>query len=328
MRLIAVAVVLTLSLLAALPAIEAQPKAPVRIGFLPLGSPSNSYDRGLVDAFRQGLREVGVVEDRDVVLDVEWISSEPEASQAVNNVIQRGAKLLIPVGTTASVAAKRRTPTIPILFISVGNPVGMGLVESLSHPSGNATGFSDVLGSLSGKYLELARELTKSNGPIDYLWHTGWPDGQPRLQATERAAQSLGVRLRSRGIGDADDVSAVLASIKKSGAVTLVIQPSPFTYRERTRLIDAAVNYGLATIVAWPPMAREGALIAIGPDYVDMHRRAASYVDQIIIKGTNPAELPVQEPTKFELVINLKTAKAIGLTIPQTLLVRADQVIE
>src|SRR5262249_38313388 len=145
-------------------------------------------------------RPEGVVENRDVVLDVEWISSEPEASQAVNGVVQRGAKLLIPVGSTASVAAKRRTSTIPIVFISVGNPVGMGLVESLSHPNSNATGFSNVLGSLSGKYLELARELTKSNGPIDYLWHTGWPDGQPRLQATERAAQSLGVRLRSRGI--------------------------------------------------------------------------------------------------------------------------------
>jgi putative ABC transport system substrate-binding protein len=309
-------------------AAEAQPKAPVRIGFLPLGSPSNTYDRGLVDAFRQGLSEAGAVENRDVVLDIEWISSEPEASQAVDSLIQRGAKLLIPVGSTASVAAKRRTSTIPILFISVGNPVGMGLVKNLSHPNSNATGFSDVLGTLSGKYLELARELTKSNEIVDYLWHTGWPDGQPRLQATEQAAQSLGVRLRSRGIGDADDVNAVLASIKKGGAVTLVIQPSPFTYRLRTRLIDAAVNYGLATIVAWPPMAREGALIAFGPDYTDMYRRAAYYVDRIIIKGTKPGDLPIEQPTKFEFALNLKTAKALGLTIPPSLLQRADQVIE
>jgi hypothetical protein len=156
-------------LLSAPLAAQAQPKAPVRIGFLPLGSPSNTYDRGLVDAFRQGLSEAGVVENRDVVLDIEWISSEPEASQAVDSLIQRGAKLLIPVGSTASVAAKRRTSTIPILFISVGNPVGMGLVKNLSHPNSNATGFSDVLGTLSGKYLELARELTKSNEIVDYL---------------------------------------------------------------------------------------------------------------------------------------------------------------
>ncbi len=328
MCVIALAIALTLGLLAGSLAIEAQPKAPVRIGFLPLGSPSNAYDRSLVEAFRQGLSEVGVVENRDVVLDIVWIGTEPDASPAVDGLIQRGAKLLVPVGSTASVAAKRQTSTIPILFISVGNPVGMGLVKSLSRPNSNATGFSDVLGTLSGKYLELAKELTKSNDAIDYLWHTGWPDGQPRLQATEQAAQSLGVRLRARGIGDADDVSGVLASIKKSGAVTLVIQPSPFTYRERTRIIHSAINYGLATIVAWPPMAREGSLIAFGPDYADMYRRAAGYVERIIVKGANPAELAVQEPTKFELVINLKTAKAIGVTIPPPLLLRADQIIE
>ena len=176
-------------------------KAPIRLGFVPLGSPSNAYDRSLVDAFRQGLREVGVVEGRDVALDVVWISSEPDASQAVSGLIQRGARLLIPAGSTASVAVKRQTSTIPILFVSVGNPVGMGLVTSLSRPNSNATGFADVLSDLSSKYVELARELTKSNMTIDYLWHTGWPDGKPRRLATEQAAQSLGVKLRSWGMG-------------------------------------------------------------------------------------------------------------------------------
>jgi len=204
----------------------------------------------------------------------------------------------------------------------------MGLVKSLSRPNSNATGFSDVLVDLSGKYLELAKELTKPHETVDYLWHTGWLDGQPRLRATERAAQSVGVRLRSRGIGDADEVNNVLAEIKRGGAVTLIIQPSPFTYRHRTRLIDATANYGLAMITAWPPAAREGALIGYGPNYADMYRRAASYVDRIIFKGTNPADLAVQEPTKFELVINMKTAKALGLTLPPSLLLRADHVIE
>jgi len=241
-------------LLAAPFAAEAQPRAaPVRIGFLPLGSPSNAYDRSLVDAFRQGLREVGVVEGRDVVLDVVWISSEPDASQAVRGLIQRGTRLLIPAGSTASVAVKRQTSTIPILFVSVGNPVGMGLVTSLSRPNSNATGFADVLSDLSSKYVELARELTKSNMTIDYLWHTGWPDGKPRRLATEQAAQSLGVKLRSWGMGDSDEVNDVLAAIKKAGAMTLIIQPSPFTYRKRDQLIDSAMNHGLATMVAWPP---------------------------------------------------------------------------
>jgi putative ABC transport system substrate-binding protein len=319
---------IALALFAAPLAAYAQPKTPVRIGFLPLGSSSNAYDRSLVEALRQGLREVGVVEGRDVVLDVVWINSEPDASQAVNGLIQRGARLLIPAGSTASVAVKRQTSTIPILFVSVGNPVGLGLVESLSRPNSNATGFADVLSDLSGKYVELARELTKPRTTIDYLWHTGWPDGQPRRAATERAAQSLDVKLRSRGIGDTDEIDDVLAGIKKNGAVTLIIQPSPFTYRQRTRLIDATTNYGVAMITAWPPAAREGALIGYGPDYADMYRRAASYVDRIIVKGTNPADLPVQEPTRFELIINLKTAKTLGLTIPPSLRARADQIIE
>jgi len=315
-------------LLAAPLTAEAQPKAPIRIGFLPLGSSSNTYDRSLVDAFRQGLGDAGVLENRDVVLDVVWISREADASQAVDGLIQRGAKLLISAGSTASVAAKHQTSTIPILFISVGNPVGMGLVKSLSRPSSNATGFSDVLADLSGKYLELAREVTKPHEAIDYLWYAGWPDGQPRLQATERAAQSLGVRLRSREIADAEKVNDVLAAMRKDGAVTLIIQPSPFTYRQRSLLLDSARNYGLATIVAWPPAARDGALIGYGPNYVDMYRRAASYVDRITFKGTNPADLAVQEPTKFELVVNLKTARALGLIIPPSLLTRADEIIQ
>jgi putative ABC transport system substrate-binding protein len=177
-----------------------QSQNPVRIGFLPIGSPSNPYDQLLVEAFRKGLREVGVIENRDVVLDFVWIRNEPELPQAVNELMQRGAKILIPCGTSASVAAKRQVSTIPILFINVGNPVGVGLVESLSRPGGNVTGFSDMHADLSGKYVQFAIELGKPQATINYLWYTGWADGQYRLQATERAAQSFGVKLRSRGI--------------------------------------------------------------------------------------------------------------------------------
>ena len=241
--------------------------------------------------------------------------------------MQRGAKLLVTAGSSAAVAAKRHTSTIPIVFVPVGNPVGIGLVDSLSHPGGNATGFSDVLADLSGKYVQFAIEIGEPKMPIYYLWHNDWSDGQHRLQATVKAAQSFGVQLRPEGIRDIAELNDALAAMKKGGAFALIVQPSPFTYRHRVRLIDSAMEHGLGTILPWPIGAREGGMIAYGPDYPDLYRRAASYVDRIL-KGTKPADLPVEEPTKFLLVINLKVAKALGQLVPASVLATADEVIE
>jgi putative ABC transport system substrate-binding protein len=304
-----------------------QPGKPARIGFLPIGLPSNSYDQSLVEALRQGMSKVGLIENRDVTMDIVWVSNEPDFPQAVAELVQRGAKILVTAGSSASVAAKQYTSTIPIIFVSVGNPVGVGLVKGLSHPGGNATGLTDILGDLSGKYVDFALQLGKPQAPVFYLWYTEWPDGQRRLEATERAARSVGATLQSRGIRDIDEASDVLASMKSDGAPVILIQPGPFTYRYRNKLIDSAMNHGLGTIFSWSFASREGALIAYGPDFTYMYRRVGAYVEQILA-GVKPADLPVEEPTKFQLVINHNTAKELGLAIPPTLLALANEVVE
>jgi putative ABC transport system substrate-binding protein len=304
-----------------------QIRDPTRIGLLPFGSPSNAYDKSLVDAFRSGLRQAGLIEGRDIVLDIVWTSgSDDDTDKALTELIGRGARLLVPTGSTASVAAKRHTSTIPIVFISVGNPVAMRLVENLAHPGGNATGFSDVFSELSAKLVELTRTLNKQD-TIDYLWHTAWPDGNNRLRATEKAAQSFGVTVRAHGIAESAQIDQAVTAMKLNGATMIIVQPSPFTYRERSRIIESASQNGAATIFGFPAAGRDGALLAYGPDYLQMNQRAPFYINQIL-KGTKPADLPVELPTKISLLVNLKTAKALGIEVPLPLLVRADELIE
>jgi putative ABC transport system substrate-binding protein len=304
-----------------------QPGGLTRIGFLPFGSSSSSPDLMLVEAFREGLRDAGLIEGRHIVLDMVWVADESQYPQALTELIQRGAKILVTVGSSASVAAKRQTSTIPIIFINVGNPLGIELVESLSHPGGNVTGFSDMIWDLSGKYIDLARQLGDPEAPIDYLWYSAWPDGRNRLQATERAAQAVGVPLRSRPLSELGELEGQIAAMKSDRATTVIMQPSLFMHRHRVRIIESATNSGLPIIYGFPPVARDGALIAYGPDPIAMYRGPGSYVARVL-KGENPGDLPVQQPTKFALVINLKTAEALGLTVPPALLARADEVIE
>jgi putative ABC transport system substrate-binding protein len=290
-----------------------------------LGSPSNSYDRSLIEAFQRGLSEVGLIENRDVVLDIVWAGNGPD--QAVSEVLRRGADVLIPCGSSASVAAKRQTSTIPIMFLSVGDPVAMGLVESLSYPGRNATGFSDILGELSAKLVDLATQLTKPQMTAAYLWQTTWPDGQNRYQATEKAAQVAGLKLSSKGIADITELDSAVTAMKQSGSTALIIQPCPLLYLNRERVIASTMKNGMGTIFAFPVAAREGSLLAYGPDYAQMYRRASLYVDRIL-KGSKPGDLPVERPSKIEFLINLQAAKTLGIEVPLSLLVRADDLLE
>jgi len=304
-----------------------QPESPPLVGFLPLGSPSDPYDKSLVEAFKQGIHDAGLVENRDLLLDVVWTRSELELSQAVVKLKQRDARVIVPVGTTASMAVKRQAPTTPILFISVGNPLGLGLVPNLARPGGIVTGFADVLADIGGKYVQFAIEVNKPPGIVYYVWYSGWTDAQYRLQVTERAAQSLGVKLHTQAVTDLSELDGVMKSMKRAGAAVVIVQPSPFTYLHRNGVIAAAMRQGLATIFAFRPAASAGALVTYGPDYAVLYRRAASYLDRIL-KGTKAGDLPVEQPTKFDLVVNLKTAKALGLTLPQMLLLQANEVVD
>jgi len=278
-----------------------------------------------LEAFQQGLRRVGLVENQDIILDVVWIGDDPD--RAVTEVLWRGAELLITSDSSTSVAANRQTSTVPIVFLHVGDPMAMGLVESLSRPGQNATGFSDILADLSGKLVDLAQELTKPQTAVGYLWHTAWPDGQNRYRSTEQAAQVAGINLQAKGIADIAELDSALTDIKQSGSTTLIVQPSPFTFGQRGRVIASAMRNGLGTIYAFPVAAREGSLMAYGPDYLHMYSRAPFYVDKIL-KGAKPADLPVEQPTKIELLVNLKTAKTLRLEVPLSLLVRADELVE
>jgi putative tryptophan/tyrosine transport system substrate-binding protein len=271
--------------------------------------------------------ENGLVEGRNISLEVVWVAKEADYDDAVLDLLRRGAKVLVPAGSTASVAAKRQTSTIPIVFVSVGNPVGIKVVENLSRPGGNATGFTDLLAELSSKLVELARTLSKPGAPVGYIWFDKWPDGFRRLMASEQEANAIGLALRPRAISEISELDALVTDLKSNGMMIDIVQPSPFRYRHRKQIIEALTNSGLGMVCGWPPAPAEGALIGYGPDYADIYRRAGTYISRVL-KGENPAELPVQSPTKFRLVVNASTAKALGLEIPTPLLATADEVIE
>jgi putative ABC transport system substrate-binding protein len=267
-------------------------KAPVRLGFVPLGSPSNAYDLSLVEAFRQGLNRVGLIENRDIILDVAWVSGNPD--QAVSDVLRRGAELLIPCGSSASVAAKRQTSNPCRSERQVGGPF----------PGAEQAGNG---GRLSLVYRLAGRSKSLPSHPA------GCPSS--RNEASIK---------RDRRVGELDDA---LMRIKQSGSTTLIVQPSPFTYGQRGRIIASAMKNGLGTIFAFPVAAREGSLIAYGPDYLHMYRRAPLYVDRVL-KGTQPADLPVEQPAKVELLVNLQSAKSLDIEVPLSLLIRADELLE
>src|SRR5713226_752942 len=305
-----------------------QPQKVPRVGVL---SPfSASFGAGpSFEAFRRALRELGYVEGRDVALEYRWADGRPDrlADLAAELVRLRSDVIFSAWGTPAALATKKATKTIPVVFNGVGDAVGVGLVSSLALPGGNVTGSTFITEETIGKQLELLKAVVPRLARVGVVVNPANPVYGPVLRASEAPARALGLHLQVVGVQGAEDFERAFRAAIKGHVDGLVILRDPVLITNQARLLALAATARLPAMYGMREFVDSGGLMSYGPSLVEMYRRAAYLVDKIL-KGTKPADLPVEQTTKFELVINLKTAKALGLTIPQSLLQRADQVIE
>jgi len=321
---VALAVSLALSILAAPLAAEAQAAKAPRIGFL---STTTLVDP-VVDGFRQGLREHGYIEGQNLL--IEWRFAEGRGSDRLpgfaTDLVSRKVEVIVTVGNVAAFAAKKATGTIPIVFAVVHEPVATGLVPSLARPEANVTGITQLGVELIGKRLELLKEAIASLKSVVIPLVRTEPLAERFAKEAQMAGRRLGLEIRPIDVHDIDDLQRAFRAVaRESGAVCLV--PSGLLYTHRLQIGELATKARVPLIGWVSGFVTSGALMSYGPSHFDAGRHAAGFMDKIL-KGAKPGDLPVEQPTKFELVINLKTAKALGLTIPPSLLLRADQVIE
>jgi putative ABC transport system substrate-binding protein len=328
MRRIGLAVILTFSLVLELLAAQAQQAGKVyRVGILGEKASDPSEVR-LWQAFRLGLRELGWIEGGNILIESRWAEDNAaRLPELAADLVRLKVDLIVTRGSTYVQGARTATSSIPIVFTMHSNPVGSGHVASLARPGGNITGLSDFGEDTEAKRLELVKTTDPRIKRVAVLWNPGTPSHPPRLKAVEAAARQLHLQLQPVVARNAEEVGSAFAAMARARAqAALVISYGPYIVA-RQRIAELALRYRLPTFFNWRVHVEAGGLMSYGPDYSDLVRRAAIYVDKIL-RGAKPGDLPVEQPTKFELVINMKTAKAIGLTIPHSLLLRADQVIE
>jgi putative ABC transport system substrate-binding protein len=318
-------VALALSIVAAPLDADAQQAGKVpRVGVIGETSPTDSF----LVAFRQGLRELGYIEGRSIVIEYRYAHGAlDQAPKLAAELIRLEVDVLMVGGTIAAQSAKALTTTVPIVFALAGDPVGSGLVASLARPGGNATGMSNLVPELSGKQLELLKAAVPQVSRVTVLYNPVNPVAGSTLNGAREAARALAVELQVLEVRQPNELANAFSALAAWRAGALLALSDPVFGSDLAQLSKRAAKNRLPAMYASRRFAEAGGLLAYGPNYSDNYRRAATYVDKIL-KGTKPADLPVEQPTKFELVINLKTAKALGLTIPQSLLARADEVLQ
>jgi putative ABC transport system substrate-binding protein len=306
------------------PAEAQQPARILRIGILLAASASFYLPR--VEAFRQRLRELGYVEGKNIVIEYRYTEGKQERlPDLAAELVRLKVDVIVTTGP-GILAAKKASATIPIVFASAGDPVGGGLVSSLARPGGNITGLSLMAPDLDGKRLELLKEAFPKVARVAFLWVPGGTTGNLTLTEMEAAAKALGVKLLSLEVRSLDDFDSAFARAKREGAQALITFPHPLIATQRRQVLDFAAKNRLPAMSPSSESVDAGGLMSYGPNGADLWRRAADFVDKIL-KGTKPAEIPVEQPMKFEFVINLIAAKQIGVTIPPNVLARADRVI-
>jgi putative ABC transport system substrate-binding protein len=301
-----------------------QPVKVPRIGNL---SPGSSYASPNREAFRQGLRDLGYVEGKNILIEYRYAEGKSDRLRGLAaELVRLKVDVIVTTGGQASRAAKATTTTIPIVFTLVSDPVGEGLVASLARPGGNLTGLSSVSQDLSGKRLELLKEAIPKVSRVAVLYDPNDPAKIAEFKEIEVNARPLGVQLQSLEVRSPDEFESAFKTAIRAKAAALLVLPTSILITHRKRIAELATKNRLPAMFAYSQDVDAGGLMSYGPDFADLNRRAATYVDKIL-KGTKPADLPVEQPIKFHLGINLKAAKQIGLTIPPNVLARADRVM-
>jgi putative ABC transport system substrate-binding protein len=304
---------------------HAQTPKPPRIGYLSPRSALTASDR----AFLQGLRDLGYVEGTNILIEFRFADGRFDRLPGLAaELVRLDVDVIVAAVTQASLAAKSSTTSIPIVMLAVGDPLGSGLITSIARPDANITGTSSMYSEVIGKPLEVLKEIAPQLSLVGVIWNPGNATFQGQLlSGIERAAGALGLQLRKFEARGADEIDQAFAALLEAKTGALLVLPDATLLEHRTRIIDLAARNRLIVVYGQRDDVVLGGLISYGPDMANQYHRGATYVDKIL-KGTRPSDLPVQQPTKFELVINLKTAKALGISIPVPLLGRADEVIE